>query len=1134
MKKRAGKAALLVFEIVAILGAVIAAGLGFAYWRVQQGPVSIAAFRPSLELAVERRLPEGYDAKIGEIVLERREGEFALGLGDLEIFDNKGDPAAAAAEANLRFGLETLLNGQIGPRLVDIKGAAFYVVRNENQNLKVPVAQARSRRSLFRSSAGMVENRIMQSALETATMRDARIVFFDEASGRSWTSRNASVEIVRTLSGLKATVFGNIDLDGAGAFFHADADFNEASGEIDLDVAGENFPIGDILSMFYGERARVVDAPVSGSANLKVATDGDIKTSVINAMIEKGVLTLAGNPVPIEKIEWRAEFNPETDRFAIEEFRYDVAENRGVISGAVWLTFGENLRDPRQVNFDLTASDVVLALPARLPAPLSVGKSEFKGRYDIAERALSFDTLMAEAVGVRAAGELALIAPRRDGDSRLSPGVTAELTIDGSLDPERLLKVWPLGLAMGARDWIEDRLDAAVITDIEVAANLAPGAIGPDGKMPDEALDIRFSITDAKAIYVNQMPPLTGASGSGVLRGNSFCLTADRARVGDISITKGELHFPEFIPKWQDTFIRFTADGRSKEMLSILDREPLLLLSKINLEPGQFAGDARAEIEIIRPNKRDALPEEYRYSGLAKFENMQVSGLAGEASLENASGTVTLKPRSLRVDGEALLADAPVDIVWLQNFYTEDGPSEFNFASTLDSSIADLFGLSLRQYVRGPVAVNVKALGSIGSFDSATMTADFAAAGLSLDLLGWRKPAGAPTTARVALEFGQDAVNATEFLLNGEGVSIAGSMRLENGGLQSATFSNFQLSGAADLALLMARKPQGALEITATGPYLNVGPAVEKSLGSTSEREQGASGIWGPGIDVTARVDMLEMRNAVRYQDASLDLWRDSDRLQALDFSALNDNGRPLKVTLSQLAGDEGPTRRIEARSSNLGRFLNGLVGWKSLGGGEGSMDMEFGDPLAPGVTGRIEARGMQVVDAPLLARLFSAGSLEGLSDLMSGEGIDLSYAYGEFKLAENALNLKNFRATGPSVGLTAAGEIGLGDQKEIALSGAIAPLYQLNSVLGAAPIIGDILVGKKGEGVFALSYNISGNRQQPAVFVNPLSALTPGIFRQLFEAERRPISPASDGEVIPADVSDAADPENTAASQSE
>ena len=162
------------------------------------------------------------------------------------------------------------------------------------------------------------------------------------------------------------------------------------------------------------------------------------------------------------------------------------------------------------------------------------------------------------------------------------------------------------------------------------------------------------------------------------------------------------------------------------------------------------------------------------------------------------------------------------------------------------------------------------------------------------------------------------------------------------------------------------------------------------------------------------------------------------------------------------------------------------------------------------GFSGVLEARDLQVVEAPLLARIFSAGSLEGLNNLLNGEGIDLSYAYGEFQFADKVLSVQDMRASGPSVGITAEGAMAIGQGGEVSLVGAVAPLYQLNSVLGNAPIIGEILVGKKGEGIVALSYSVTGDAAAPTVFVNPLSALTPGFLRGLMQPVRPDIEGAA------------------------
>jgi len=63
-----------------------------------------------------------------------------------------------------------------------------------------------------------------------------------------------------------------------------------------------------------------------------------------------------------------------------------------------------------------------------------------------------------------------------------------------------------------------------------------------------------------------------------------------------------------------------------------------------------------------------------------------------------------------------------------------------------------------------------------------------------------------------------------------------------------------------------------------------------------------------------------------------------------------------------------------------------------------------------------------------------------------------------------------------------------------------VVPIYTLNSLLGNIPVLGSILVGPKGGGVFAATYTATGSLDNPNVSVNPLSALAPGILRRLLD----------------------------------
>jgi len=91
-------------------------------------------------------------------------------------------------------------------------------------------------------------------------------------------------------------------------------------------------------------------------------------------------------------------------------------------------------------------------------------------------------------------------------------------------------------------------------------------------------------------------------------------------------------------------------------------------------------------------------------------------------------------------------------------------------------------------------------------------------------------------------------------------------------------------------------------------------------------------------------------------------------------------------------------------------------------------------------------------------------------------------------------------RATGSARGLTTRGVADL-NTDTLDFQGSIAPAYSLNAAVGHVPVLGQILTSRKGEGVVGLGYSAKGSFEKPQVSVNPLSVLTPGILRRMFEA---------------------------------
>ena len=154
-------------------------------------------------------------------------------------------------------------------------------------------------------------------------------------------------------------------------------------------------------------------------------------------------------------------------------------------------------------------------------------------------------------------------------------------------------------------------------------------------------------------------------------------------------------------------------------------------------------------------------------------------------------------------------------------------------------------------------------------------------------------------------------------------------------------------------------------------------------------------------------------------------------------------------------------------------------------------------------VSGSLEIEELRIKNAPVLAQIISSASIVGLLDNLNGNGLLFTRIEGSFDYNDGELALKDGVAVGPSLGLTMTGYERYGKkQNTVNVNGLVSPVYIINGVVKSIPLIGELLGGEKGEGVFGVSYKVQGNSSNPTVFVNPLSILTPGIFRKIFNIQ--------------------------------
>ena len=137
--------------------------------------------------------------------------------------------------------------------------------------------------------------------------------------------------------------------------------------------------------------------------------------------------------------------------------------------------------------------------------------------------------------------------------------------------------------------------------------------------------------------------------------------------------------------------------------------------------------------------------------------------------------------------------------------------------------------------------------------------------------------------------------------------------------------------------------------------------------------------------------------------------------------------------------------------------------------------------------------------ELPALTKILSLASLQGIADLLSGEGIRFSEFEMNFDNKADLMTINEIYAIGPAISILMEGYV----EKDnlVSLRGTLVPATTINKTIGSIPLIGNILVGQKvGEGVFGVSFKIKGPPKDLETTVNPIKTLTPRFITRTLE----------------------------------
>ncbi|CAO3414942.1 YhdP family protein [Azospirillum endophyticum] len=783
------------------------------------------------------------------------------------------------------------------------------------------------------------------------------------------------------------------------------------------------------------------------------------------------------------------------------------------LSGTAEVAFDRSLQ-PTGGKADIEAGRGRLLRPDLFEGPLPVESARLRLHGDRDRIELDgLTAVLGEAGGPQPRVEASATALRQ-GDRM---AVEAQATARGvALD--ELHRYWPKVAGPNAREWVTRNLSHGTVTEARAEAALS---VPLDGSGPPE--QTRFLATmageDISVRYFHDLTPVTGAGVEAMTDGKTFTVLTKGGRIadpksGDIEIGDGKVVIGGLDVGKETMDIRLPVQGPVRSILTLIDMPPLGYPTKLEMDPKRTQGTAEAQLHFAFPLLADLKVEQLELDVNGKLHKVAVEKVAAGLNATEGELSLALDLKAMQIKGATKLDGIPVTVDWNESFdSTAKGPRT-RIAVKGDATADDLraHGIDLEDRLQGPFGADI--LFTVDRKHKLLLNANLnlEKTRLSIDELGWAKPPGKPGTGKLTLEFDKDRpTRISNLTIDAGGLKSVANLDLADGGkrvarVQAPSFKLGQTDLRADLTVLPPAKPGGP-----SGGY--AGTIAGTSLdarGLTGKTPSGEGAVTPPPkkppspaddgrktpLDVAIKFDSVVFGEGRRLRQVAGSLRRDATAWTLLDVTGRSEGGG---VSMKWRPGPQG-IYDLAITAEDLGSTLQAMDLNDRMRGGRLSLTGRSAEPRADAaIAGKVEIRDYTLIDVPALARILNAISPSGFAELLGGgKGIAFGRMVADFRKEGRLLNLKDLRTSGSALGLTLEGQIDL-ETETANLQGTIVPVYGLNRLIGQIPLLGDVLSGGEGQGIFSATWHVQGPLSDPDVSVNPLAVLAPGFLRNLF-----------------------------------
>ena len=1153
----------LIITLEVFVGLLVTGGvlLALLYGSLSQGPISLSFLVPTIEESINRELT-GVKVKIDDFVVRRSETEAGMSfrLRNVRLVDASGAIVAQAPSAAVGLSGRALLYGQIAAGSVDFIGPRLLLFHSPETGLSLTfsrtVGEAETAKkpdggertnpqaapgvqvpgsterlepgiALIAPSRQIDLTRTITSAFESARrretassyltrfgVRDAIVIFDQGGKANIWQVPDFAIDLEHRQK--RSIILGEAEISSTTGPWKLKFRTEQSQKQQRLTFTAliqDLIPTGLAANFPDIPALQAFNLPLNAETSIHLSTSGDLLGAEAKLKLSAGQVVAPWEskyPMLIDEGDLHVRYRADNDRVEILPSTIQWGESRVTISGE----FTPNVADDKiqSWSFKLRGDESVLAVDEFGLAPVKVDQWSAQGSFFPKERSIDLTQFIMRI------GEGTFELAGRVTEAPGSPAVNISGRVS-AMPIETMKLMWPKFLIAGARDWVGQNVTGGRLLGGSMAINMPGGMmvrmLDNSGEIPDSALQLSAQAEDLEINYVDGMPPMRVDKASLEIVGRRFAFTAPKGHVElpsgkRVMLEGGRFDIADMRPDPQQGVMTFSVKSDAHSALELLDHKPLQYVKAIGLKPGDIGGRASGKFNIWLPLIRNLEYSSIKLKGTAELQEASVSKAFGKIAVEGGAVTMNVTEKALDARGDILLNGVPALLTWQRIFGAEPHKQpELRLSTLLDDNARTQIGMDVNHMVRGPMSAILSLSHQRDGKMKYRVRADLGNADIVMSNMGWRKPPGRPAILSFDLGTGVDGNSELQnFKLDGgQLLGIEGWVALGKDDKPRAFyFPEFTFNVITRMEIAGEIRDDNIWDVQAHGSAYD-GRQFFRSLFSGGQLVEGQATSPADlrGLDLTAKIGAVAGYSDTAISDVTLRIQKRKGLLTALDISGDLNGKSPIVV---KLESKEGQPRVVLAESNDAGAAFK-LVGfYPRIEGGQASLQVNL-DAAGPGTkAGILWAKDFAVIGDRVVSEVLANagedpaanfGELKAQPGAPQRQRIPFNQLKVPFSVGGDRFELHDTYINGPQLGATVRGHVDFKSQ-QIDIGGTYIPVYGLNSALGQIPIIGNLLVGRRGEGVVGITFGIKGPMRDPKVRVNPISAVAPGIFRQIFE----------------------------------